>query len=163
MSNNNEVSIDLLKTKFDYNPETGIITSKRGNKPVGSDNGNGYLRIRIGAKLFYAHRVIYALYHGFWPTGLVDHRDGNKLNNKITNLRKASRGQNVANAANRARIYDCPRGVIPKGRNFQAYITHDNKRRWLGTYSTAEEAHAVYCRAANELHGEYSIINRVAA
>lgn len=68
-------------------------------------HSRGYLTGRIGGRPFYAHRVAWALYHGAWPTMLIDHIDRDRTNNRIANLRQATFSEN---SRNRASICDNP-------------------------------------------------------
>lgn len=59
---------------------------------------SGYYQVRNGGKLSLVHRVIWELYNGKIPDGLfIDHLDGDKLNNKVSNLRLVSREGNARN------------------------------------------------------------------
>jgi hypothetical protein len=102
----NFIPVEFLK-KY-YYVEAGVLrvkTSRNKNKPVGSAVGtlhhSGYLYTRILYKKQHinqsVHRVIFALIKGYWPTGLLDHIDRNKLNNKIENLRESDQSLNCIN------------------------------------------------------------------
>jgi hypothetical protein len=89
---------------------------------------------------------------------LVDHRDGNGLNNTRDNLRPATRGQNQHNSGPRSGRY---KGVTwHKGaRKWLAQIMCDRKYRYLGLHAAEEDAARAYDRAARELHGEFARLN----
>lgn len=117
----NDISIEYLKDLLLYNPETGTFVWKErplkyfkdsrmfkswntryAHKPAGSINkSSGYIEIRINGKAYLAHRLAYAIYHGKHPTKVIDHIDGNKLNNIITNLRDVTISQNSRNSSKR--------------------------------------------------------------
>lgn len=61
-------------------------------------NGNGYLAGRIEGEKYYAHRAIWAVHHGRWPTHGIDHINGIRDDNRIVNLRPATATQNSGNA-----------------------------------------------------------------
>lgn len=88
---------------------------------------------------------------------LVDHKDRNPLNNTRHNLRLATSSQNQANRKVMSSSSLQLKGVRqrPSGR-FSAQIFKCGKIVWLGTYDTAEEAHAVYVEAAKSIHGEFA-------
>lgn len=82
---------------FSLREETGRVfrktTSSRwkaGTEAGFVKSGHGYRRISINKKAFYEHRVVWALLHGEWPNGFIDHIDGNRSNNKPSNLRVVS-------------------------------------------------------------------------
>ena len=150
-----------LKSVLDYDPETGVFTWKnRSDIPrnvnagrVGKEAGcvadyvcTQYLLIGINGVLYKAHRLAWFYLHGRWPEGDIDHRNCDGLDNRIVNLREASRRQNLANMRVKGRIRI--KGVSRSGKNprkpFQAQIRIGGKRKWLGYYSTAEEAGEVY-------------------
>ena len=88
----------------------------------------------------------------------VDHIDGNKLNNTRENLRVVSRSQNGMNRKAYSNNTTGFKGVtfIQKSGKYQAQIKYDNKKKWLGEFVTPEEAHEVYCLAADLVHGQYA-------
>jgi hypothetical protein len=88
------------------------------------------------------------------PPALVDHQNNKApLDNKWENLRSATRPQNNTNrrVTNSLGI----KGVSQKKNRFRAMVRSAGKRNYLGYFDTAEEAHAAYCKAARELHGEF--------
>ena len=92
------------------------------------------------------------------PVGLViDHIDGNRLNNQRSNLRLASQQQNSWNRRPRGGLRF--RGVAKTYRGFRAAIYESGRQVQLGLYSTAEDAARAYDAAALELHGEFARLN----
>lgn len=89
---------------------------------------------------------------------LVDHRDGNGLNNQKANLRIATKAQNNQNSKVRARNRQKLKGVNfhKQHKRFQSQIQVDKRKIHIGYFKTAEEAHAAYCAAAKKLHGEFA-------
>lgn len=138
--------------------EDGTLFSLRTNTKVGKPNAEGYIRIRLGnGKELRAHRIIWILCNmQEIPEGyLIDHIDGNKANNLITNLRLATRSQNNYNSKGRSKL-GLPRGVqITDSNNYRAKIHYQGQYYDLGTYNTVEEAGAAYQEAAEILHGEF--------
>lgn len=93
------------------------------------------------------------------PHLMVDHKDGNGLNNTRANLRLATASQNMCN---RKRGWSTSgyRGVSKQRSKWVAYITpHGGKQMNLGTFDTAEEAARARDAAARELHGEFASLN----
>jgi hypothetical protein len=120
---------------------------------AGGLNALGYWVVGIDHRLYLAHRVVWILTYGKWPEGEIDHIDGNRLNNRIENLRDGSCGVNEQNRK-RARS-DSTTGLIgvkPHGIKFQARIWIAGKRTSLGYFATPELAHKTYLAAKRKHH-----------
>lgn len=151
------LTADRLREVVSYNPETGHFTRKNG-EPSGSISDQGYIRIKIQDRSYQAHRLAWLYMTGKNPVEQIDHINGDRLNNKFSNLREASRLQNNRNSVSKSYVNDLPRGVAiaqPSGR-FKAYIRTSGKQRHLGTFDTPEEASEFYQLAADLLHGEFA-------
>ncbi|WP_404995825.1 HNH endonuclease [Burkholderia cepacia] len=102
--------------------------------------------------------MAWVLYYGVWPDRLIDHKNGNGLDNSISNLRVATSAQNSHNTTKRINNTTGFKGVTYK-RNDNAYVAQiraPGYRKYLGFYKTPEEAYEVYCLAAAMLHGEFA-------
>ena len=89
--------------KYKYDDETGAIfrpTGRGGFKLCGSLAPNGYIKVSINGKLYFAHRFVWFYVHGVWPKGQIDHINGNKIDNRIENLREATHSENQQNRSN---------------------------------------------------------------
>lgn len=95
------------------------------------------------------------------PGEEVDHIDRNKMNNTRSNLRIATRAQNVSNIAGVRHRHDLPKGVHPNHSGYFATITCKGKKHYLGTYRTVQGAADAYKVAARRLHGEFKCFNTV--
>jgi len=100
------------------------------------------------------------------PRGkIVDHSNHNGLDNRKTNLRVATRGENTCNCAKRKGCSSRFKGVIYRYRkhsrrnHWYAYINATGKRRYLGCYATEEEAGRAYDEAAKKYHKEFARLN----
>lgn len=158
------LTLERLKEVLRYCPETGEFrwlvspsNSVRAGSVAGSVESNGYRRIAIDYTSYQATHLVWFYMTGEFPAGMVDHRNRSRDDNRWENLRPASRSQNNANS--RVRVYNKLgiKGVkaTPYGR-FMANIKFDKKQRYLGTFDTAEEAHAAYMAAARQRHGDYA-------
>nr|WP_182312330.1 HNH endonuclease [Comamonas testosteroni] len=152
-----QITAEKLRSIANYDPETGLFTRKNGTK-AGTLSHHGYMRMKIDDKSYAIHRLAWLYMTGNMPVTSIDHVDGDKLNNRFSNLREANRSQNNQNGRAAKRKIDLPRGVCishPSGR-FKASISLGNKRRHLGTFNTPAEASEFYQLAADMLHGEFA-------
>lgn len=111
----------------------------KNGKLAGNINSNGYCRVWVNKKLYDSHRIIFLMFHGYIPEN-VDHIDGNPLNNKIENLRPATREENNRNAKKRKDNVTGVKGVYLYKGKFIAHIRFKGKQNYLGSFSTIEEA-----------------------
>lgn len=107
-------------------------------------------------KLTLMHRVIADAPDGM----LVDHRDGNGLNNRRSNLRLCTNGENQRNMRSRTGSSRFKGVVWHSVRKYwQAGIQHEGRYHWVGQFSTEEEAGRAYDEAALRLFGEFARLN----
>jgi hypothetical protein len=91
-------SIECLRQRLKYDPETGaIVCVKTGRARMGNLSTAGYLRGKVKGKVLYAHRVAWALHHGAWPEHSIDHINRDKTDNRIVNLRDVLHAENMKN------------------------------------------------------------------
>lgn len=106
-------------------------------------------------KIVKLHRVILDAQDGY----VVDHIDGNGLNNQRSNLRVCTHSENLRNRNGNRESLSGMKGVIPNGKSFMARIGVDGKEIYLGRYKTVEEAARAYDIAALKYHGEFAKLN----
>ncbi len=163
-------SQDFLLSVFDYDQESGVLTWKhRADMPakwnarfagkragtVTSHPSRPYRQVTINYICYHEHRIIWKMIHGFDPIE-VDHRDLDALNNRIRNLRNATRSNNLRNTRGRSRL-GLPKGVTRHSQNgYQASIRLNGKRTYVGWFKTPEQAHAAYAAAAKQHFGEFA-------
>jgi len=99
------------------------------------------------------HRLILGLKPGDPRIG--DHRFGRTLDNRRSELRIATRGQNSWNSKKPVTNSTGLKGVAQEGKMFRAVICKDKKQIHLGMFNTKKKAHRAYCDASAELHGEF--------
>lgn len=116
----------------------------------------GYLRGSIHNKPYMAHRIVFAIYTGEWPT-LVDHINGDKTDNRPSNLRPATPSQNQHNQKLSKRNSSGIKGVSwsERDKRWCAQITVNKKRINLGSFLTREEAAKASERARTLYHNSY--------
>ena len=154
-----------LKDVLNYNPETGIftwLTRPSNSIHIGDIAGGlhhtGYIHIRINGKKYSAHRLAWLYTQGQWPKDQIDHINGIKDNNKLSNLREATSSQNNANSNMRCSNKSGRKGVYwHKGKGmWAAQITTNSKVKRLGTFTCKDKAYAAYCKAADKYHGKFA-------
>lgn len=113
----------------------------------------GALTGSVNTKRLYAHRVAWAIYHGAWPVGEVDHINGNQLDNRMENLRDVTSSENSQNTSVYSSNKTGHHGVWwDAARNkYQAYITKEGKRTRLGRFAKIEDAIAAREAAEEKL------------
>jgi hypothetical protein len=111
-------------------------------KAFESVSKRGYNVAVIFNKKHYAHRVAWAMHYGKWPTDEIDHINGDRLDNRIENLREVSRTENSRNLCRQNRNKTGVIGVWwDQSRNkYQAYIRVNGKRHHLGRFDSLEDA-----------------------
>jgi hypothetical protein len=156
-------SIEKLRWWLSYEATTGVFTWRQ--KPAkwmhagavaGCLNHYGYTVIRLEGELHYAHRLAWLWMTGNWPKEQIDHRNGNRNDNRWENLREASNQLNQANV--RRRKKSGLKGITkykPNGK-WQAQIMVDQKHISLFYFTCPAAAHLAYVVAANEAFGEFA-------
>lgn len=144
---------------FRYEEDSGLLIwiKPKGRVKVGSAckslKANGYLQVEVSGRNYLVHRIIWALKTGSWPDKHIDHVDGNRSNNRWTNLRDVSQGVNMQNlkrakSQNKLGLL----GVIFHRNRYRAVLQANGKVVHRSYHSTAEEAHIAYLKAKRRLH-----------
>jgi hypothetical protein len=97
---------------------------------------------------------------GSWPEADIDHINRDRADNRWENLRPATRGENLRNAKTRRHSRTGVKGVAAHGLRFAAYIRLEGKKKHLGVFDTADEAHAAYLASARENFGRFATDGR---
>jgi hypothetical protein len=153
-----------LKELYEYNHETGhfLLTSCRGGHPKGKVAGTlgntGYLIIAIDGVRHPAHRLAWLYSHESWPPAYIDHINGVRNDNRLSNLRLATQSQNNANSRIRSDNSTGHKGVVfdHRRKRFRAYIVIAGKQKHLGRFVKFADACAAYERAAEVAFGEFA-------
>lgn len=150
-----------LRELFAYDGDTGVfhrLTSRGPTKPgpvTPCFDSHGYQVIRVDYKLYRAHRLAWLYMHGCWPSGDIDHIDGNRANNRAENLRDVTRSENCQNL--RAAQAHSTTGIlgvskVDKSSQWRARISANGSTKHLGCFPSQEAAHAAYLAAKRGLH-----------
>lgn len=155
--------LDRLQDLLHPNFMTGELFCKmqRGNRKAGEAIGfpshdGRYMLLGIDGKRYLFHRVMYAMYHGVDPAEKeVDHKDRDTFDNRVANLRLATRAQNGQNSrGHRKGLKGAYRGN-GRGKPWVSTIQVNKVRHFLGCFDTEEEAHDAYVKASIAHHGEF--------
>lgn len=164
-SNRDKLTQERLKELFTYDKLTGVFTRRvpRGNQSAGATPGtkmhpNGRKYIYVDGNTYFSYRLAWLYVYGAFPKGEIDHRDGNKKNDSIDNLREATRETNsqnrkVAMANNKSGYL----GVNKRGTRYRARIRVKGELINIGHFSTPQEAHEAYMNMKIKLHPGLSI------
>jgi hypothetical protein len=154
-----------LAAVLDYNAETGLLTWKedrskrvKAGMVAGSKHNKGYITLEYDTVPYLAHRVAWLLHYREWPSHFIDHEDLDRANNRIHNLRLATRAGNSQNHPLRQDNSSGVKGVNwhQKSGKWSARIQVDNQRISLGYYERLEDAKVAVEEARSQLHKEFS-------
>ncbi len=157
---------DELKSIVNYNPLTGIFTWKVSNNTkikIGSragsfDKSKGYRKIRINKILYKEHRVAWFYVYGVWPSDQLDHKNTNKVDNSIDNLREATNSTNGFNKTKYKTNKSGYKGVswYPKMNKWVVKYSYNRKIYHGGYFDKVEDAAKKYKELTKNLHGEFA-------
>lgn len=139
-----------------------FATCQRGPLVVGDMMGrerkDGYRTVCIDGVDYLEHRLVWFWTHEEWPKGDVDHREGYPNENRPGDIRDSTRSQNLANSKRPKHNTSGFKGVAwhSKAKRWRAEISVNRKRIYLGLFDNPVEAHAAYCIAADQHHGEFA-------
>jgi len=152
-------SISALRDCIGYDPQTGVW---RSSTPIIGARHRGYQIIGFiisgRYKTVAAHRLAWAIHYGEWPSTNVDHVNCVKDDNRICNLRLATKAENGWNTPAPRRNKSGVKGVCwsEERQKWCAMISVNNKKIALGRFDTIDEAAAARAVAAERYHGEFA-------
>lgn len=159
------ITEEKLKETLDYNHENGVFTWKVANSnrvKVGDIAGSlnkitRYQEIGYQGKLQYAHRLAWLYMYGEFPDKFIDHINGDRSNNCISNLRVCSNGENMRNTGISKNNTSGFKGVswCKRRCKWEANAALNGKKKFLGYFLTEQEASAVYQEFASANHGGF--------
>jgi len=150
---------EFLKSILNYNHETGVFTRISNGRVVGYKVGSKnkfYFGTEIKNRQYKLHRLAWLYHYGENPPDLIDHIDGNTFNNAINNLRSVSNSENLQNQK-KAMVTNKSSGLLGvyyrKDRNsFRSMITINGKKKTIGYFKSAIEAHEAYLAEKRLIH-----------
>ncbi|MEY2160420.1 MULTISPECIES: HNH endonuclease signature motif containing protein [unclassified Rhodanobacter] len=154
---------ELANRYFDYDRETGVllwrIHKSNHHGKIGSVAGSiserGYWRVKVDGRSYMVHRIIWLMVNGVFPKE-IDHINGIRTDNRLCNLREASRSQNCANKRTPSTNTSGFKGVSKSQNRWCAQIKVHGRYRHLGSHASPEDAAKAYAKAAVKFFGEFA-------
>lgn len=154
MTDKNLPSIEYMHKRLRYEPETGKLfwrdceempkkwRTRYAGREAFTAVSQGYRQGDIDGVKFWAHRVIWASHYGEWPSDQIDHINGVRDDNRISNLRVVTNQQNQRNASMQRNNTSGVCGVEwhKASGKWQASIRINGRRRHLGLFTALEDA-----------------------
>lgn len=159
------ITQDYLKSKLNYNAETGIFTWKvnanrrlaKTGDVAGGLNNLGYHRITLQSKTYLSHRLAWLYVYGYMPK-VIDHINGNPSDNRICNLRIATFAENSFNAKLSSKNKTGLKGICWNkfAKKWMAYIRTNNENNHLGYFDDFFNACCAIFSERNKAHGDFA-------
>lgn len=161
----NDVSAERARELFDYLPDTGILIWKAGPRAgwaAGCLRSDGYIYVKVDGVMIGAHRIAWVHFHGVPFEFEGDHKDRDRSNNAIGNLRDATPTQNRANSGIRSTNKTGFKGVCFDNRRgkYRADIRTNGRYRTIGYFDNASDAALQYNLAAIAAHGAFALLGK---
>lgn len=173
------LTAQYVRTRLVYNKKTGKLyykpkkvlnnkdrltfgwNTRCAGKEAGSVIKEGYVSVSLDGVSYQAHRLIWLIVKGKWPTKDIDHEDTNKKNNKWKNLRLAKYSENGFNRGKPKNNKSGYKGVSwsKESKKWFVQIGVNGKGIYLGTYHNKIVAYNAYVKAAKKYHKEFSRVN----
>lgn len=151
-----------LRELFSYNEDgsfTRLVktgkTTHVGQIVFGSVHKDGYALLRANIVKYRAHRLVWIYHNGDIPDGLnIDHINGIRTDNRIENIRLATKAENAQNTIKKSNNSSGYMGVFwdTKSKKWRAQICHNLKVIHIGRFNCPKEAHEAYLKKKAELH-----------
>lgn len=157
----NSLSAARVREVLDYDPLTGVFIRKvrlaqchqvgdRADFQVAAGHLKGYRRIGFDNQRYLAHRVAWLYVHGDWPKDDIDHINGQKGDNRISNLRDVTFAVNMQNR--RKPHKDNKSGFLGVSAHVSGTFVAKVGGKYIGSHATPEEAHEAYLQAKRLMH-----------
>ena len=158
------LTVEYLRSRLSYDPDTGEfrwIGWANGKKAGCVNKALGYTVVGLDRTPQYAHRLAWLYMTGEWPAEEVDHINGQRSDNRWTNLRAATRQQQQFNMPAHQDSRHGTKGVhLYKEKYWCAKIRINGRQTHIGTFKTKEAAEEAYNKAAAEHQKEFAVSNR---
>jgi hypothetical protein len=158
------LSARRVREVLDCDPVAGTLTwlprpgnpgfnAKCASRRAGTfDRSTGYRRVMIDGRYYYEHVIVWVHSKGYWPPRQIDHKSGNRCENRIGNLRLATSSQQTQNQRRHADAKNPVKGCEQeRDGKWRATIVHQGHRTYLGRFATLTEATAARRTAEEDL------------
>lgn len=163
------ISADGLPRFFEYRCDGTLLWRRRDDMPTqwnnryvgqtaGTRTRQGYVQVAICNRVYKMHRVVWAWHTGEWPIGEIDHINGDPGDNRIENLRLATRAENATNRGLQSNNTSGVTGVswCRQKKMWRSYIGVSGSFLHIGYFRDKSAAQDAYARASAKYHGAYS-------
>lgn len=157
-----DVTAEMVRHKFHFDEALGRLRHRLPSRRayvgrIASISARlGYRQVRLNKRLYSESRLIWLWVYGVLPKNEIDHINGIRDDNRIQNMRDATRAENVRNQGSRGPNL---KGTSRRKNRWIAQIGANYKRIHLGVFDTEREAHAAYCEAARALYGDFAKVS----
>lgn len=148
-----DLTHELLRRLVRYDESSGAFTRSNGAPAEGAARNHGYRVMSVNGRPYLLHRLAWFYVTGAWPVAHIDHINGDKLDNRFSNLRQVTiklNNQNIRKA--RSNSKSGMLGAFPAGGRWRAQIKSGGKSVPLGIFDTPREAHEAYLEAKRRVH-----------
>lgn len=158
-----DLTAERARELWDYDPETGVFTWRvsvgkrvRAGSQAGTNN-HGYSRTKIHGRRYQSHRLAWLITYGQWPEGEIDHINGIRSDNRISNLRVVTHQEQCKNMGVPQDNTSGVMGVYweKKRKKWCAHIKIRGNKRWLGRFTDLADAAAAR-KKAEQKYGYHS-------
>lgn len=160
--------LEGVRARLSYDSATGVFRwvdsdrPDRNGKVAGFVRGTRtkYLYICIGQRKYRVHRLAWFIHYGEWPR-MIDHINGDPMDNRIDNLRSVTNAQNQQNSKLPRNNTSGFKGVTLSKIDWKwhAKINVDSKKIFIGRFDDPLHAAHAYNKAAIQYHGEFACLN----
>lgn len=161
-------NLSAIKAALIYDADTGVFVwnerkdmpkkwnTRYAGKRAGSTFQNGYRYISFNNVNYYAHRLAYYYMTGEWPKE-VDHINGIRGDDRISNLRSATHSQNLSNVGITARNKSGLKGAFwcKTRKRWRSSMSVNNKSKYIGYFDCPAAAHLAYLVEASKHQGQF--------